>query len=215
MKGFVARDTKDAIYIEPSSDNRDEEPDLPIIPEGNSLLEIKNKNQIVQKFFKLKHYSPSQMARVIMPLVSESGYVSTNKENTGLLVIDTVKNLITIERIISQFDVSSEPQNREIIMVFEVQYKDPSEIIKSLRTLINDQTSGDSSMPALTETGKRRIMLVPEQKHHQIIARASSEDMNVIRKWIEKLDSREPDANVMPESWSLYYDDGLMPDGGI
>ena len=45
------------------------------------------------------------MGEIVLPLLSESGYVSADESTGNLLLIDTVENLIHIEAIIAQFDV--------------------------------------------------------------------------------------------------------------
>ncbi|MFB0525520.1 MAG: secretin N-terminal domain-containing protein, partial [Phycisphaerae bacterium] len=106
------------------------------------LSRIENKNQVVQKFFKLENYSPSQMGQVIEPLLTESGYVSADESTRSLLVIDTVENLMRIEMIIAQFDVPEAEQT--VTEIFEILYSDPSEIVQLLRMLISGE-SGTSS----------------------------------------------------------------------
>ena len=101
-KGYVAKHAEDAIYIEPIGDERLDV--VPIISSDYPLAMIENKDQVVQKFFNLKNYSPSQMGQILMPMMGEYGYISADEETGNLLVIDTVKNLMTIALIIEQFD---------------------------------------------------------------------------------------------------------------
>jgi general secretion pathway protein D len=116
------------------------------------LESFENKNQTVQKFFHLKNYSPSQMAQVIEPLLSESGYLSAEESTRTLLVMDTVENLIRIRGIIDTFDVPEAEQT--VPQIFEIRYGDPAEIVQLIRILLSDESSGTGSS---RNTGRNTI----------------------------------------------------------
>jgi general secretion pathway protein D len=183
MKGYVAEFTDNAIFIKPIAQAKLGE--VPTISSDYPLAMIENKDQIVQKFFKLNKHSASQMGQILQPLVSEYGYVSAN-ENTGTLaVIDTVRNLMRIDTLIEQYDVVevAELDNR----IFEIQYGDPSEIVTLLKTLL----SSGSGVP-----GRTPATLIHETTHKWIIAKATTEDMKQIAGWIDKLDKTIPTIMV-------------------
>ena len=232
MKGFVAKHTDDAIYLEPLTDSRLSE--VPTIPADYPLAMIENKDQIVQKFFNLKNYSPSQMGQILLPLIGEYGYISADEETGSLLVIDTVKNLMGIGLIIEQYDeVASEKMLEEI---FEVRHRNPSEIIEILQSLLADSSissnsrntrggssnrgsreapqsrpgrpqdsserdnrnrsserrtgsgSGGTATTVTVGTARTQPILIAEPRNNWIIAKATTEDMEIIRQWITKLD---------------------------
>ena len=132
MKGYAAEVMENAIYITTMKDAK--LGFVPTIPAGQPLALLENKDQIVQKFFKLENYRPTQMSQVIQPLVGEYGYVSADETTRTLLVIDTVQNLMRVERIIVEFDVPESEQT--VTKVFTVENGDPSEIVQLLRLLL-------------------------------------------------------------------------------
>lgn len=139
-RGFVAELAGNAIYLKPIASAKFGS--VPTIPADYPIAAVENKSQVVQKFFKLVNYSPTQMGDIVLPLVGDYGYVSAD-ENTGtLLVIDTVENLIRIDKIIAQFDVPEFEQT--VTEVFELRYGDPSEIVQLLRMLLGDEQSSTS-----------------------------------------------------------------------
>ncbi|MBA7479039.1 Type 3 secretion system secretin [subsurface metagenome] len=141
--------------------------------------------QAVQKSFKLKYRSPSQMAQILRPLLTKTGHVSADESTRILLLIDTPENLKRIEKIIAAFDVSkAKPTVTEI---FKIRYGDPVEIVELLKKLIN----GPPGFGSIIEPGKEPIVLVPEPSRKWIIAKASAENMKQIGQWIEKLDREE------------------------
>jgi type II secretory pathway component GspD/PulD (secretin) len=133
-KGFGAKHAEDAIYIEPLGDERLDM--VPIISADTPLAMIENKDQVVQKFFELKNYSPSQMGQILMPMMGEYGYISADEETGSLLVVDTVKNLMTIALIIEQFDAAEKTVER----IFEIRHRNPTEIIELLQAILADNS---------------------------------------------------------------------------
>ena len=134
MKGYTARQAEDAIYIEPLGSAKLGE--VPVIPADYPLAKIENKEQVVNKFFSLKNYSPSQMGQILLPMIGEYGYLSADEDTGTLQVIDTVKNLMKLSLIIEQFDVvEAEATKTEI---FEIHHGDPSEIVTLLQQLLTE-----------------------------------------------------------------------------
>lgn len=219
MKGYVAEEEDDTIFLKPLAEAR-----LGVVPTVRAdepLAAFENRDQVVQKFFALKHYPPAQMGEIIQPLVGEYGHVGADETTSTLLVIDTVSNLMRIEHIIAQFDVPG--AGKTITEIFEIQYGDPAEIVQLLRMLLGEspdsrrrgssyrgrpsEASRPSRPPSSRPGGKDAtgaatsvvigagdipIVLIPEPKRKWIIASGSADDIKSIRDWIAKLDVAEP-----------------------
>jgi general secretion pathway protein D len=134
LKGYVVEEDEGTLFLKPITDARVGR--IPTIPANEPLAMIDNKDQIVLKFFELKSYSPSEMGTIIQPLVGEYGYVSVDETGGTLMVIDTVANLMRLERIIQQFDVPGSEQT--VTDIIEVRYGDPSEIVQMLNILLGE-----------------------------------------------------------------------------
>lgn len=134
-KGFIAEFTDDAIYLKPIKEAKLGA--VPTISDEQPLEAIENKNQIVQKFFKLKNYSPTQMSQILLPLVGEYGYLSADENAKTLLVIDSIENLIRFKRVISQFDVPEAEQT--VTEFFRIRDGDPGEIVEVLKMLLGQK----------------------------------------------------------------------------
>ncbi len=149
LKGFIAEHLDDAIYITPIKGAK--LGFVPTIADDQPLALIENKDQIVQKFFKMESYRPTQMAQVIQPLISEYGYVSADETTSTLLVIDTVQNLMRLERIIVEFDVPAAQQSETGI--FTVEHGDPSEIVQMLKILLGQSQGLSTSRSSRSDRG--------------------------------------------------------------
>ncbi len=140
LKGYIATETDGEIFLEPITDAKLGR--IPTIAAGEPLALVENKEQIVQKFFEMTSYSPSEMSTIIQPLIGEHGYVSVDEASRTLMVIDTVGNLMRLERIIQQFDVPGAEQ--AVTDIIEVRFGDPSEIVQMLNILLGE-TQGIST----------------------------------------------------------------------
>ena len=211
MKGYAAKFTDKIIYLETIKDAKLGE--VPTIAADYPLELIENKDQVVQKFFKLKNYSPSQMGQILTPLMGEYGHVGAD-ENTGtLMVIDTVKNLMRLDMIIKQYDVVDAAEVETEI--FQINNGNPEEIVALLEKLLGGSGGGSprrgppfgmrppggssrssSSSGAATTvtvgTSRTPAVLIPETVYSWIIAKATAEDLKEIGEWIDKLDKAVP-----------------------
>ncbi|NIP25999.1 MAG: hypothetical protein GWN67_16790 [Phycisphaerae bacterium] len=133
-KGIHVKETDGVIELTPIKDAKIGP--VPTVQADYALAMIENKKQVVQKFFKLDNYAPAQMGQVVQPLVGDYGHVSADETTGQLMVIDTVENLMRIERIIDQFDVPESAQT--VTQIIPVQFGDPSEIVQMLKILLGE-----------------------------------------------------------------------------
>ncbi len=239
QKGIVAEYTDGVIYLKSLASSKLGQ--IPTISAEQPLAAIENKDQVVQKFFTLKNYGAAQMGQIVQPLIGEYGYISADENTRSLLVIDTVASLMRIERIIQQFDVPEAEQG--VTDIIEVTYGDPSEIVQMLNILLGETVArsrryygsrdmrsrssavspsgppkkGDSKGQATSVVitgGDVPVVLIPEPRRKWIIAKASANDMKLIKEWIKKLDKEEPvqsDYDIIPLRYADPYEveDGL------
>jgi general secretion pathway protein D len=159
LKGYIATETDGEIFLEPITDAKLGR--IPTIAAGEPLALIENKEQIVQKFFVMTSYSPSEMGTIIQPLIGEHGYVSVDEASRTLMVIDTVGNLMRLERIIQQFDVPGAEQ--AVTDIIEVRFGDPSEIVQMLNILLGE-TQGISTRRSSRDSSRGQFGPRPESR---------------------------------------------------
>jgi type II secretory pathway component GspD/PulD (secretin) len=143
LKGFTPEMADDTIFLKPLAEAKLGV--YPIVGPEQPLAAYENTSQIVQKFFKLAHYSATQMGQIIQPLISEYGHVSADEASGRLLVIDSVGNLIRVEHIIAQFDV--EGAGRTVSETFQIEHGDPVEIVQFLRMLLGESPDARKGGP--------------------------------------------------------------------
>lgn len=221
-QGIVAEVDGDKILLRPLKDAKWRA--VPTVPDDYELAKLKNRDEIVEKFFKLKHLSPTQLQQVVKPFVPEEhGYVYAIETTSHLVCIDTVTNLLRIQRIIGLLD---KPETAETVTkTFQIEAGDPVEIVNLLNILVggaqvgnpssrsrsrsrsrdrdrdrdrrrdrdDDNNDGESAATVVIGTGDAPITLIPWPQRKWIIAKASPGDMNDIEYWVDKLDQKKPE----------------------
>ena len=183
---------------------------VPTVPPEVPLAAIKNREQIVRKFFRLTNYSVTSMSEIVGEMLGEYAYVSADETTGKLLIIDTVKNLIQMEGIIAQFDVPEAEQT--ITQIFDIKWGDPGEIVQVLRILMGGEGRRGGSRPSRRDRDRRRrdrdrdrssgatsvvvgptggpVILIPEPRRKWIIARAAPGDMDLTQQNESRLNTK-------------------------
>jgi len=141
-RGIIAEETENAINLV-STDDAKHIP-VPTIAADEPLALLADKDQIVQKFFQVTYYMPSQIQQVILEMVNDYGYVAADDNNRVLIVIDTVKNLQRIERTLKILDVPA-GSAQTITRSIPVLYGDPAEIVQMIQMLLSAEGMSTSS----------------------------------------------------------------------
>ena len=190
---------------------------VPTVVGEDSLDKMENKNQVVQRFLKLKNTSPDRMSSILAPMLGPTGRMLPESNTNTLMVIDTVENLLRIEKVVAQFDVP--PREDIVTQVFELQHREPEEITTLLSAVLGegvgssmntfgregyrgpswatriirvDRARFKSSRPSTGPAGDQPVVFIPEPRRKWIIVKARPEDMESITTWIKKLDQPMP-----------------------
>ena len=189
----------------------------PTVVAADSLDKMENRNQVVQRFIKLEHSSTDRMGSILSPLLGPAGRMLPESNTNTLMIVDTVENLLRIEKVVAQFDVA--PREDIVTQVFELQHREPEEITTLLSSILGegvgssmnsfgregyrgagyatriirvDRARFKSSRPSNGPAGDQPVVFIPEPRRKWIIVKAKSEDMESISTWIKKLDQPMP-----------------------
>ena len=211
VRGVVVEHAGDRIFLKPIAEAK--LGSVPTLGPDEPLARQLDRSLIVEKFFRIENYSPTKVVMAVSPFINEYGHI-TGIEGSGLVsAIDTVENLMRIERIIEELDV---PESEQFVEeYFEIKHADPIELVGVLKLIFDTKAkqAGKRPLPKPTsgkgpksaalvsiETSQITVKLIPIPKKNWIIARGSSEDIKKIGEWIEKLDT---DDTVKPEQTTI------------
>jgi hypothetical protein len=181
-------------------------------PNESAVGEL-NKDELVQRFYRLKHYSAAQMGRIIEPLISDLGHQTANEDTSTLLIVDTVENLKRIERIIDQLDAG----DTEILKEYEIVqlgYTDVGEVAKRLEEAIQQMPDAELPQGVLIQplANARQIAIFGRKDLREMVKKLITEwdvplDMEKLKPRILKLHNSDP-AQMAKLLTTLFAGDG-------
>jgi len=212
VRGVVVEHAGDRIFLKPIAEAK--LGSVPTLGPDDPLARQVDRSRIVEKFFRIENYSASKVVMAVTPFVNEYGHITGIESSGTVSAIDTVENLMRIERIIKELDV---PESEQIVEeFFEIKHADPIELVGVLELILDTRSRrggrkasaptppGDKGLKLATsitiEASQIPVKLIPIPKQNWIIARGSAEDIKKIAAWIEKLDT---DDTVKPEQTTI------------
>lgn len=208
-KGVAVEQSGNVIFLKPVPDTT-KISQVPVLTVDTPLASLTDKNQVVQKSFVVKNYDIGRMSTLITPLISSYGYISVDESTGSITVIETVENLMRLEKMISKLDRPKSKGTEE--RIFQLSTGDASAISDLIEKLMNtsgglvveqaepNKPSGATVTSVVLEQKPNQVVLVPEPKNNWIIARATPTDMNSVGTWIGKLDKEmqvSPDYDIL------------------
>jgi general secretion pathway protein D len=209
-KGVAVEQSGNVIFLKPVPDTT-RLSQVPVLAADTPLASLTDKNQMVQKSFVVRNYDVSRLSVLVTPLISTYGYVSVDENTGSITMIDTVDNLMRLEKMINKLDKAKVKGTEE--RIFQLTTGDATAISELVEKLMNTSSAlvaerMEPNMPAgatgvtsvVLEQKSDMVTLVPEAKNNWIIARATPGDMNSVSAWIGKLDKEmqvSPDYDIL------------------
>lgn len=178
-----------------------------VVAADETVADIEDQSQVVDKVFELKHYDVIKLKDVILPMLPDYAFVLADPNINRLIVTDAAANLIRIEQLVARLDVPS--SGKTIERIFQIEDGDASEIVSMVRTIIAGQlgdrakevfSSGAGKQPGqdkqkdraervvFVERSNTPIVLQADISRNWIMAVASPAVMEQIERWIKELD---------------------------
>ncbi len=172
-----------------------------VVPAGQSVTELEDQSQIVDKVFELKHYDVVKLKDVILPMLPDYAFIVADPNINRLIVTDAAANLSRIEQLVERLDVPRADQTIEKII--QVEHGDASEIVSMVRMIIAGQF-GDQAKEVFSggsgeeKNGEERVVFIERSNspivlqadiaRNWIMAVASPQVMDQIDHWVKELD---------------------------
>lgn len=172
-----------------------------VVAPDESVADIQDQSQIIDKVFELKHYDVMKLKDVILPMLPDYAFVLADPDVNRLIVTDAAANLVRIEQLVARLDEPS--ADKTIERIFQIEQGDASEIVSMVRTIIAGQL-GDRAQEVFASGQNQRnnagdrvifversntpIVLQADITRNWIMAVASPSLMEQIEHWIDELD---------------------------
>ncbi|MBF0197390.1 MAG: hypothetical protein HQL32_06750, partial [Planctomycetes bacterium] len=193
--------------------------DIPIIKEWVEKLDIQEGEEAQQEMVPVQYVDVGDLAQRLSRGIEQNPgsasrpqvVIQALQRDKKILIFGSSKNRERIKKFIAELDTPSENTISETI---EIGKGDPVEIVQVLKLLLaQDQDSYRRSYRSSNDVATsfkgpslNPIVLIPMENQNRIIAKASKEDMEIIKNWIGRLDIIEND-DAEEEMVSVQYVD--------
>ncbi len=172
-----------------------------VVAADESVSDLEDQSQIVDKVFELKHYDVMKLKDVILPMLPDYAFVLADPNVNRLIVTDAAANLVRIEQLVARLDEPS--ADKTIERIFQIEQGDASEIVSMVRTIIagqlgdrakevfasgQDKQKDGADRVVFVERSNTPIVLQADITRNWIMAVASPSVMEQIEHWIKELD---------------------------
>ena len=206
MKGCVVEETDYAIVILRMPK---EEPGKASTKSDKFSVTERDKDQLIQRSFRLKNYSPAEMGLIIKPLLSDAGRQRADEESSTLLIIDTVENLTRIENIVERLDTTKPGQlalenSEKEYEAVQLDYADAEETVGRIEQALRQKPE-----MAFGES----VLLQPLEHAKQIIIFGRPDKREMVKKLIAEIDVPLDLDRIKPRILTLRNSDPVQTAG--
>jgi general secretion pathway protein D len=138
-------------------------------------------DKIVTQLIPLKHTTPNEMKKVLMPLVSKTSVVIAHTQSGMLILTETLSNIQRLLSIIEAIDVEYAGED---VVVLPLQNASSTTVAKVINTIF--QRAGNTPKGAKPKTVVR---VVPYERVNSLIVLAATADVMRIKRLITLLDA--------------------------
>ncbi|MCC6682026.1 MAG: hypothetical protein IT445_14085 [Phycisphaeraceae bacterium] len=136
-----------------------------VIGPEQSVADLEDQSQIVDKVFELQHYRADRLKDIILPMLPDYAAVMADPNINRLTVTEAAANLLRIEQLVKELDVPASTPT--IDHIFQIKEGDASEIVSMLRVILAGTLDA--------ETG-RAFLSQPDSSGRSTSGRSSSRD---------------------------------------
>jgi len=189
VHGYTTVQAGKIIKIVPAPDARSKNIETRL-REESSVAEDK----VVTQLIPLKYANPSEVKKLLSPLVSKSSVILDYPPTNMLIVTDVYSNIKRLQKIVATIDIMGIGQELSILPLNHANAKDLVKILQSVFTARKTK----SKKAAVTDT----INFVADDRTNTLIVLASKTNTHRIKELVDMLDKETPKGK---EGIHVYY----------
>ena len=189
VHGYTTVKAGKIIKIVPAPDARSKNIETRL-REESSIAEDK----VVTQLIPLKYANPSEVKKLLSPLVSKSSVILDYPPTNMLIVTDVYSNIKRLQKIVETIDIMGIGQELSILPLNHANAKDLVKILQSVFTARKTK----SKKAAVTDT----VNFVADDRTNTLIVLASKTNTHRIKELVDMLDKETPKGK---EGIHVYY----------
>lgn len=176
VHGYTTVESGAVIKILPSSEARSK--NIETIRAGKA---VRPEDRVVTQLVPLKHSSPEEMKKVLIPLVSKDSVVISHPQSGMLILTESLSNIQRLMTIIEALDVE---YTEEEVAVIGLEHAEANAIAKILASVYQR-----SQVATRAGAGVSMVKVVPYERVNALVVLADREEIGRIRKLVSHLDA--------------------------
>ncbi|HEX68033.1 MAG TPA: type II secretion system protein GspD [bacterium] len=204
IKGLVAIPAGNVIKIVPAREAK--QYPLPVNI-GKEPEKISPEDKMITQLIPLQYADAQQVVSLITPLVSSEGHITSYTPTNTIILSDYSSNLKRILTIIQRID---QPQAKMVTEILPLKYASASQLAQAISQVLESSQKGPTSYRRSSirraTTSITSLLpsprIIPDERTNSLIVVASLQDMERIKKLVEKLDVPAPRGK---ERIQVYY----------
>jgi len=189
VHGYTTVEAGKIIKIVPAPDARSKNIETKL-REESGLAEDK----VVTQLIPLKYANPSEVKKLLSPLVSKSSVILDYQPTNMLIVTDVYSNIKRLQKIVETIDVMGIGQELSIL---PLQHASAKDLVKIMQSVFTDRKT-KRKKTAVTDT----ISFVADDRTNTLIVMASKTNTYRIKELVDMLDRETPKGK---EGIHVYY----------
>ncbi|MBF0564924.1 MAG: type II secretion system secretin GspD [Nitrospirae bacterium] len=182
LKGYTVMSVNDSTYkIIPSSEAKQKNVEL-------STGAIKGvSDTFVARLIHLEYLSADDAVKFLRPIVSKDGYIGEFNPRNVILVVDTGSNIEKILSIVKRIDLPSSVDQPDMVVLKHAN-------AETLAKILNEGMKKGQKQPNAQPATSNEVQVVADKRLNAIIIFGAHSDREVVKKLIDTLDVRSPEA---------------------
>ena len=187
VKGYTvvpSGNTNKIVMVKDAKENN-----LPTILEGGRR---RTGDQYVTRLVPLQNVDANVLATsVLAPLIPKTSNIVAYPPSNTLIITDTAANIERLVQIIRELDVTSPPDNLEII---SLHFASAEEVAKICNQILAQTAAtprrGRAAFNVQTAGGATPSKIIPYERTNKLVVMASNDDMTTIKNILAQLDQK-------------------------
>ncbi len=176
VHGYTTVPSGPIIKIIPSAEARSQN-----IETISAISSAHPEDKVVTQLVPLKHTSPDQMKKLLLPLVSKSSVVISDPQSGMLILTETLSNIQRLMAIIGVLDVEG---TQEELAVLPLKNANATNVAKILASVFQTRSAARGRA-----AGQEQIKVVPYERVNAVVVLAAKEDIGRVKRLVERLDT--------------------------
>ncbi len=186
--GYATIEGENAVKIVPKADATKHGTQVRI---GADPAYIPRNDAIATQIMPLRYASAAEISEIVKPALSAAAQMAIYPRTNSIMITDTSANIHHIAQIVQQLDVEG---SRERVLMLPLAHASAQVVSEQITRILEraDATTSQAPRGRGAPSPSQGLQILPDERTNSVIAVASEQDIETIRKLVAQLDIERP-----------------------